>query len=161
MNPTCLKWDDRRRGNDFHAAGAVRPEGFAVNHPTSLDNIQRYPRHVRHLIDPDAELNRPIPGREYGVAKAARTMLDRLASGSAELDQAARHTIEEVLRHTLRLSDQIVANCAQVITASYADEAIVPARANKALLEIMRNGGQDNGSRPGLTQLKSTLNAPD
>ena len=146
---------------DAEAADAAAHAGFAVNHPTNLDNIRRHTRHVRHLIDPAAEPNRPMPGRDHGVAPTARTMIEYLASDDQGLDLEARRGAEDVLRSTLGLSDRILENCAAIIAASSAEDAITLARANKALLEMMLDSGQDAGSRPGLTHLKRLLNAPD
>jgi len=146
---------------DAEADDAAAHAGFAVNHPTNLDNIQRHTRHVRHLIDPAAEPNRPMPGREQGVAPTARIMRERLDSDAQGLDQESRRIVEDTLRRTLGLSDGILENCAAIVAASSAEDAIALARANKTLLEIMRDGNQETGPQPGLTLLRRVLNAPD
>jgi len=146
---------------DAEAADAAAHAGFAVNHPSNLDNIQRHTRHVRHLIEPAAEPNRPMPGRDHGVAPTARTMMARLASDDQGLDVQARQNAESALRHALGLSERILENCATIIAASSAEEAIAPARANTALLDAMRDGESETDRRLGLTQLKRVLKVTD
>ena len=145
---------------EAEASDAAAHAGFAVNHPTNLDNIRRHSRHVRHLIDPAAEPNRPMPGREYGVARAAREILDRVAADGA-IDAARKSRADRSLRRVLALSDQILENCAAIIAAPAADVAITPARANLALLDTLLNGDPRDDSQAGLRQLRAVLETTD
>lgn len=146
---------------EAEAADAAAHAGFAVNHPTNLENIQRHTRHVRHSLDPAAEANRPMPGRDYGVIRAAKTMLRRLESAGTVIDASEQARATDGLHHMLALSDVIIGNCAAILAATTAEAATPLARANVGLLYSLIEGDRDGDGRLGLAQVKLALSAPD